>query len=180
MGIDVTVRHTVDSAFPFRFGRYSSAVTSAERAKRAAYAAGRGWVRVPGAVLPVVATTMGTMGPTAWHFFDSVVRERRHGAVVVSDVLAHQHLHRGQETELWARRICVFLRIAVATVALARLRGAIRDDHRRGATVPGWSWARQQQCSLMLRDSCSGLQADGADVDDVLGSTFVARGWGSG
>ena len=86
MGIDVTIRHTVSSAFPFRFGRYSTVVTRAERDKRTAYAAGRGWVRLPGAVLPVVATTMGTMGPTAWYFFDSVVHERRQGSVADSDV----------------------------------------------------------------------------------------------
>ena len=73
-------------------------------------------------VVPLAATTFGAVGQEAQRFFDAVVAERATAASGVADELSFQHLHSGQHRLMWRRRITTFLRICIASLAVARVR----------------------------------------------------------
>ena len=100
----------------------------------------------PVAVVPLAASTYGCVGPAARRLFSAVVRRAERHAAVVSDAVQQQGLARSQHIEMWRRRLCVFLRIAVATQVMGRVQDATQAG---GAAARGsrtgrgsFEWAR--------------------------------------
>ena len=144
--LDCTIRHTCP---PGRgaFGVHATRVRQFERDKRAEYEAG--WpqqLEVP-QVVPLAASTFASVGEAAQGFFRQVVRGRAGGAPVASDALRFQNLASGQVTELWRRRISVFLRIAIGLQVLSRVRVAALGPGltQGGDDDRGMGWARGEQ-----------------------------------
>ena len=145
VGLDVCVHHPT----PLRlvaFGRPASFLPRAEERKRALYRR-TAWhlqPEVPRCV-PLAATPLGAVGEAAQHFFRSVAVAHLRSREMAAGALQAQNLSRGQHLVYWRRRICVGLRIAVASQGIARIREAalplVRGEVEREAQeARSWAW----------------------------------------
>ena len=91
------------------------------------------------------------VGGRAQRFFAAVVRRHVAGASLMAD-LGFQHLHGGQHSCLWRRRLCVQLRVAIGTQAVRRV-------HAAGGGVAGGVALRQGRAARDF-DAVRGQQQD--------------------
>ena len=118
--LDVTIAHQTPPRLA-SFGSLDAFLRGAERRKRAEYA---DWMQLrqqQPRVIPLVGTTLGVIGLAARRFFEASCRAFEGGNAVASDALAVQNLGTQRQSVFWRRRISTQLRIAVATLVLARL-----------------------------------------------------------
>ena len=192
VGLDVALHH---AALPdaVSFSTPERRLARWERRKRTLYSesAWRDQPEVPHCV-PLVASTFGQIGPAARRFFESVVRRRVSGAMLLGE-LGSQNLHGGQHSILWRRRICVQLRVAVGAQVVGRVHTARAPLHggrsrRIGQSLRDFDVARGWQLRVMQQCHHVGSQLVGADVGGVgfgyggdharlgvLGDGFVRR-----
>ena len=175
LGLDVAVHH------PTRPGEMSFSTPQRrlegwEARKRRVYAASL-WAQQPEVpdCIPLIGTTLGQVGPAAQRFFAAVVRQHVAGASLVAE-LGFQHLHGAQHTVFWRRRICVQLRIAVATQVMARVHAAggamVVDAARRaGRTARDFEYSRGQQVRV-LAVVCGAPPSEGYEGPGGVGSGF--------
>ena len=158
LALDGAIRHLRPPGSE-QFGSHGALMDAAERDKLREYHPGRGrWppahLAVAPRVVPLAASTFGSVGERAMGFFRDVVRESAAGAAFASDAVRYQNLHSGQRAEVWRRRICVWLRICVGTHLLARVQAA-RDpalaDQLRHAERCGFErWRRTPAVTVLV------------------------------
>ena len=182
LALDGVVRHFCPPGSE-QFGTHGALMDAAERAKLREYHPGRGrWppahLAVAPRVVPLAASTFGSVGERAMGFFRDVVRESAAGAAFASDAVRYQNLHSGQHAEVWRRRICVWLRICVGTHLLARVRAAcdpaLADQLRHAERCGFERWRRTQAvvagvagCTAALPVELAGAAVGGGYAGDV-------------
>ena len=192
-GLDVVISHACP---PLRhtFGTYGAFLSGVAARKRRQYT--RSWPAQAARphIIPLAASTFGSVAPVTRRYFEAVVHRRGPAALHDADGIGFQNLHGAQHSLLWRRRLCTALRIAIACTVVARLSvsapaGAVapvitaarrcrsfrpaQDLQRRTLAAERAMPARQGS------DDCSGIDAGASFGGDerlpgVLGDGYIA------
>ena len=147
-GLDVVISHPCPPRC-HTFGSYGAFLSGVAARKRRQYArsAWREQDVVPH-IVPLAASTFGSVAPVTRRYFDAVVGRR--GPLDFHDVdgIGFQNLHGAQHSLLWRRRLCTSLRIAVASTVVARLHVSAPT----GAAPPPVAAARRRRSFRSAQD----------------------------
>ena len=175
LGMDVTIRHSCPPRLT-AFGSHAAFLRASAAHKRGIYrrSAWSAQPEVP-VCIPLVASAFACVGAEAVDLFQQVVREAARSDAVMGDALRYQHLNRGQQVAYWRRRICIGLRMAVASQALARVHSAEIQMGEPSAASAAQSWAHVRASMLASRAAEDRPAAGAATSDGVGGAYFGAQ-----
>ena len=119
-GLDVVISHACP---PLRhtFGTYGAFLSGVAARKRRQYRHSWPAQAARPRIVPLAASTFGSVAPVTRRYFEAVVHRRGPASFHDVDCIGFQNLHGAQHSLLWRRRLCTALRIAVACTVVARL-----------------------------------------------------------
>ena len=119
-GLDVVISHACP---PLRhtFGTYGAFLSGVAARKRRQYRHSWPAQAARPRIVPLAASTFGSVAPVTRRYFEAVVHRRGPASFHDVDGIGFQNLHGAQHSLLWRRRLCTALRIAVACTVVARL-----------------------------------------------------------
>ena len=119
-GLDVVISHACP---PLRhtFGTYGAFLSGVAARERRQYRHSWPAQAARPRIVPLAASTFGSVAPVTRRYFEAVVHRRGPASFYDVDGIGFQNLHGAQHSLLWRRRLCTALRIAVACTVVARL-----------------------------------------------------------